>query len=155
MVVFSARNASLSEKEIQVLYQNHPYLIEKRFFGQKVIAQYHLPSGFADIVVFLDKEIVVVELKVVPLALTHLLQLNEYMEDFSKKTEKNGSINGILVGYPPKSDLTFSISHLSYPVNVLILEQDVPTDVKICGECRKAVNRTSPKCTWCSCENSL
>ena len=46
-----------TEKQIQILYQTHPYLIESEFLNKKVIPQYHLLSGFADIAIFMEDEI--------------------------------------------------------------------------------------------------
>ena len=95
---------SISEKEIQILYQTHPYLIEKKFLDQKTVPQYTFPSGFADIVVFLENEIVVIELKVDPLENSHLLQLSGYLED-AKREFKNAKLRGILIGKAPKNNL--------------------------------------------------
>ncbi|MHA1694485.1 MAG: endonuclease NucS domain-containing protein [Promethearchaeota archaeon] len=139
----------VSESEIQILYQNHPYLIEEQFFQQKVIPQYPLPSGFADLVVFLDDEIVVIELKVVPLDETHILQLNGYMEDINKKFKDIKKIRGILVGYPPAHELENAIIALKFEIKVMILERDLPIEIKICSQCRRLVDYKLDSCPYC------
>jgi len=48
-----------------------------------------LPSDFADIVIFLENEIVAIELKIDPLEISHLLQLYGYLENLKKEIRKN------------------------------------------------------------------
>ena len=139
----------ISEKEIQILYQTHPYLIEKKFLNQKTIPQYTFPSGFADIVVFLENEIVVIELKVDPLENSHLLQLSGYLED-AKREFKNVKLRGILIGKAPKNDLNKTLNILPYRIKIMILKRDIPTKIKICDNCRLANDINNSKCKFCS-----
>ena len=138
-----------SEKEIQILYQTHPYLIEKKFLNQKIIPQYTFPSGFADILVFLENEIVVIELKVDPLENSHLLQLSGYLED-AKREFKNIKLRGILIGNPAKSDLKNALKILPFNVKIMILKRDISTKIKICDNCRLANDIKNSKCIFCS-----
>ena len=139
----------ISEKEIQILYQTHPYLIEKKFLNQKTIPQYTFPSGFADILVFLENEIVVIELKVDPLENSHLLQLIGYLEDAKREFEKI-KLRGILIGKAPKNDLNKTLKHLPFRVKIMILKRDIPTKIKICDNCRLANDNNNSKCRFCS-----
>ena len=139
----------ISEKEIQILYQTHPYLIEKEFLNQKTVPQFTFPSGFADIVVFLENEIVVIELKVDPLENSHLLQLNGYLED-AKREFKNVKLRGILIGKVPKIDLFKSLRILPFKIKMMILKRDIPTKIKICDNCRLANDYYDSKCRFCS-----
>ena len=139
----------ISEKEIQILYQNHPYLIENNFLNQKTVPQYTFPSGFADIVVFLENEIVVIELKVDPLENSHLLQLNGYLED-AKREFKNVKLRGILIGKAPKKDLFKSLRILPFKIKMMILKRDISTNIKICDNCRLANDINNSKCRFCS-----
>lgn len=138
----------ISEKEIQMLYQTYPYLIEKEFLNQKTVPQYTFPSGFADIVVFLENEIVIIELKVDPLENSHLLQLNGYLED-AKREFKNVKLRGILIGKVPKIDLSKSLRILRFKIKMMILKRDVPTKIKICDNCRLANDKNDSKCSFC------
>lgn len=139
----------ISEKEIQILYQTHPYLIEKKFLNQKTVPQYTFPSGFADIVVFLENEIVVIELKVDPLENSHLLQLSGYLED-AKRVFKNMKLRGILIGKVPTNDLSKSLRILPFKIKMMILKRDIPTKIKICDNCRLANGNNDSKCRFCS-----
>lgn len=139
----------ISEKEIQILYQTHPYLIEKKFLNQKTVPQYTFPSGFADIMVFLENEIVVIELKVDPLENSHLLQLSGYLED-AKREFKNVKLRGILIGKAPKNDLNKTLNILPFRVKMMILKRDIPTKIKICDNCRLANDINNSKCRFCS-----
>ena len=139
----------ISEKEIQILYQTYPYLIEKRFLNQKTIPQYTFPSGFADIVVFMESELVVIELKVDPLDNSHLLQLNGYLED-ARRESKNVKLRGILIGKAPKIDLFKSLRNLPFKIKLMILKRDLPIKIKICDKCRLANDKNDSKCSFCS-----
>ncbi len=150
MKFFFEVDGNLTEKVIQILYQTHPYLIEKEFLNQKVVPQYPLPSGFADIAVFKQKEIVIVELKVDPLKTTHILQLNGYLEDMERETNSNFNFRGIIIGKESKEDLNKTIKNLKYKINILILNRDIPTKIKICDKCRLANNIKSLTCFNCS-----
>lgn len=141
---------SVTEKEIQTLYQTHPYLIEKQFLNQKIIAQYRLPTGFADLVIFLKKEIVVIELKIEPLEIKHLLQLNGYLEDIGQEFGDNKKIRGILIGKECKSDLNKALKTIQFEIKILILEKDICTKIKICENCRLANDIKNLECFNCS-----
>lgn len=144
----------ISEKEIQILYQTHPYLIEKKFLNQKTVPQYTFPSGFADIVVFLENEIVVIELKVDPLENSHLLQLSGYLED-AKREFKNVKLRGILIGKSPKNDLNKALNTLHFKIKIMILNRDIYTKIKICDNCRLANDINNIKCVFCSSNSFL
>jgi len=150
LVIFLDGGKKISEKEIQILYQTHPYLIEREFLNKKIIPQYTLRSGFADIVVFLEEEIVVVELKVDPLEISHLLQLNGYLEDFKHEFKKIKKIRGILIGKEPKENLNGSIEALSFEVKIIILKKEISTEIKLCENCRLANDIDNLKCFNCS-----
>ena len=153
-MVFFYNEDIISEKEIQILYQTYPYLIEKKFLNQKTVPQYPLPSGFADIIVFLDDEIVIIELKVEPLENPHILQLNGYLEDV-KREFKNVRIRGILIGKTPKNDLDKALNILPFKIKMMILNRDIYTKIKICDNCRLANDIKNIKCIFCSSNSFL
>ena len=148
-MVFLYDNEKISEKEIQTLYENHPYLIEKKFLNQKIISQFPLPSGFADIVMLLKDETVIIELKVDPLEVNHLLQLNGYLEDIKKELKDDHRIRGILIGKEPKKDLNNILMCLSFEIKIMILEKELCTKIKICENCRLANDINSISCIYC------
>ncbi len=149
MKFFFEDEGNLTEKQIQILYQTHPYLVEKEFLKQKVVPQYPLPSGFADIVVFKQTEIVIVELKVDPLKTTHILQLNGYLEDMERETNSSFNFRGIIIGKESKEDLNKTIRNLKYKIKILILTRDIPIKIKICDKCRLANDIKNEKCFNC------
>jgi len=148
-VFFLDDENSISEKEIQILYQTHPYLIEKQFLNQKTKPQYRLPSGFADLIVFLKNEIVVIELKIEPLEINHLLQLNGYLEDIRQEFGDIKKIRGILIGKECKSDLNNALKTIQFKIKILILEKDICTKIKICDNCRLANEIKNSECFNC------
>ncbi|HEA70570.1 hypothetical protein LCGC14_0901230 [marine sediment metagenome] len=152
---FHEEENKITEKEIQILYQTHPYLIEKEFLGQQIIPQYSLISGFADIVVILENEVVIIELKVEYLNFSHLLQLNGYLEDMKKIISNETNIRGILIGKPPKDDLNNAISNLKFTIKLMILNRDVCISIKICNKCRLANDANNSVCEYCSCSSFL
>lgn len=147
---FFDEEPKISEKEIQILYQTHPYLIERNFLNQKIVPQYSLPSGFADIVVFLENEIVIIELKVDILESGHLLQLYGYLEDMEKKFKNIKRIRGILIGREPDKDLYLMIENFSFEMKIMVLNKDITTEVKICNRCRLANDLKNENCIYCS-----
>ncbi|MFX1479365.1 MAG: endonuclease NucS domain-containing protein [Promethearchaeota archaeon] len=153
--MFRFDEESLSEKKIQNLYQIHPYLIEKEFLNQKTIPQYCLPSGFADIVIFIEKEIVVIELKVETLDSTHLLQLNGYLEDMQSLFKDAKKIRGILIGRNPIKDLWSLKENFSFEIKILVLDSNIPTKVKICNYCRLANDIKNNSCVYCNGDSFL
>ncbi len=151
---FIEKEPKITEKEIQNLYQTHPYLIEKKFLNQEVVPQYSLPSGFADIVVFLENEIVVIELKVEILENRHLLQLYGYLEDMEKKFKNIKRIRGILIGKEPDKELYLMIKNFSFEIKILVLNKEIITKVKICNSCRLANDLKNDYCIYC-CNKSF
>jgi len=146
---FFDEEPKISEKEIQILYQTHPYLIERGFLNQKIVPQYSLPSGFADIVVFLENEIVIIELKVGILENEHLLQLYGYLEDVMQKFKNIEKIRGILIGQKPVKDLYMMVDNFSFGIKILVLNTDITTKVKICNKCRLANDLKNMNCVFC------
>jgi len=86
-----------SEKDLQELYFRHPYLIEPRFEQCQLDQFYSLPSGFADLVLFPDPGIVVVELKIDSLRKPHMLQLAQYVREVQSRFPSQ-SVEAIFVG---------------------------------------------------------
>ncbi|MHA1249051.1 MAG: endonuclease NucS domain-containing protein [Candidatus Helarchaeota archaeon] len=150
--MFFLDDDNISEAEIQVLFQTHPYLIEKNFLNKKIQSQYPLDSGFADIVIFLENEIVVIELKVVPLQIEHYLQLKGYLEDFNKMYNNSIKVRGILIGKRPKEDLKINFENEKFEIKILILNKDIPTQIKICENCRLANDISNTQCFNCFSE---
>ncbi|MFW9820856.1 MAG: hypothetical protein ACFFE5_14710 [Candidatus Thorarchaeota archaeon] len=148
-------NNNLSESEIQFLYQTHPYLIDRRFLDKIAIPQYPLPSGFADLVILLEDEIVVIELKVEPLQFTHYLQLREYIGDIKQIYKKKKKYQGILIGYQPIDNFDTIYRSKDFDFKVLMLEEDICTRIKICDNCRLANDRKNKKCFNCSSDKFL
>ncbi len=144
-----------TEKQIQALFQTHPYLIESKFLNQKVIPQYHLISGFADIIVFMEKEIVVIELKVDPLNQNHLLQLKGYIDDIKQEFRNVKHFRGILIGKQPDDDLNLLIDDFSFEIRLMILHKDIPTKAKICNSCRLANDIKNQNCIFCNSKKIL
>ena len=144
----------IPESELQSLLEVHPYLINTNFLNATLEPQKHLKSGISDLVFYLNNEIIVVELKIVPLDFEATLQLNGYLEDV-KQLFPEKSISGILVGERPKDKILNLIDTLEFQIEIKNLHEDIPVEIKICNECRKASCKTKKKCFFCSCEEWL
>ncbi len=138
----------ISEKEIQSLLETHPYLIEPQFLNKPLESQKALKSGFADLVIYLEKETVIIELKVVPLDNKAVLQLNGYLEDMREQLS-HGLLRGILIGENQKNNIYNLIKTLEFEIDIKILRQDIPTSVKICEKCRFANDVRISACNFC------
>ncbi|MHA1381484.1 MAG: endonuclease NucS domain-containing protein [Candidatus Helarchaeota archaeon] len=151
---FFEENDKIGENDIQFLYQTHPYLIDPRFSRENIQYQYPLPSGFADIVAFLETTIIVVELKINKIIPQDILQLNGYMEDLQKKFPKK-EISGMIIGKKPTRSKEFLVNSLNFHVDFKILGVDIPIKIKICKNCRKANHNKNVKCVFCSTSDWL
>jgi len=118
--------------------------------NKSVTPQYPLPSGYADIVIILEDEIVVIELKVEPLQFTHYLQLKGYIEDLYNIFKDTKKYLGILIGKQPKDNFDTISKREEFDFKVLILNEDICTRIKICDDCRLANDISNIKCFNCS-----
>ncbi len=138
----------MREKDLQSLLEIHPYLIERQFLGKLIESQKLLNSGKADMVVHLDDEIVVVELKINALTERDVLQLNGYLQDVQKQMIHK-LVRGILIGDKPKNDIDKLVNLLCLPIEVKILKQDISIAIKICKDCRLANDIQNCSCVYC------
>lgn len=127
----------LQESDIQHLYYQFPYLIEKEYINYQKEQFVKIKSGIIDILVTNKDEIVVIELKKVQLEDTHLLQLYQYMREIAEQN-KNKNVTGILIGKKEKKELDSLLKTLEFKIKIKILEEDIPINVKICKSCRIA-----------------
>ena len=127
----------LKESDIQHLYYQFAYLIEKKFINYEKEQFVKIKSGIIDILVKNESEIVVIELKKEPLVDSHVLQLYQYLQEM-RELNKDKRISGILIGKKEKNDLNSLLKTFDFEVKVKILETDIPINIKICNNCRCA-----------------
>ena len=138
----------IREKDIQELYFRHPYLIEPRFEQCHIEQFYSLPSGFADLVMFLDPVIVVVELKIEALRKTHVLQLAQYVSELQTRFSSQ-PVQALLVVHTPKDDLNPLLNTYPYRIEIKRLLTEIPIKIKICKSCRIANGIDNSNCWKC------
>ncbi|MCP3927076.1 MAG: DUF91 domain-containing protein [Desulfobacterales bacterium] len=144
----------ISERELQHLLEIHPYLIKPKFIAATYEPQKRLKSGLADLVFYLKNEIIIVELKIVPLDNSCVLQLNGYLNDI-KELFPERKISGIIVGEKPKENVLTLAGNLDFPIEVKIINDDIPIFIKICDKCRKANDKTNRSCVFCNSKRWL
>ena len=140
------------ESEIQQLYESYSYLIEEKFLNRQIFSQYQVSSGFIDIIIFLEDEIVVVELKKDRLEEKHILQIASYLRDIKNVFKDTSIIRGILIGKKPKSGIEKIIQQQVFQIKILVLNRDIPTRIEICDNCRMANNPSKKRCWYCQKE---
>ncbi len=144
-------HSKIAESEIQALYERFPYLIEPKFVKYQVFPQKNFLSGYADIFLILNDDVVIVELKVDPLDPTHLLQLRGYLEDYERDNPAKPKPKGILIGFPSKSDdLSQMLGIIDFFVEIKHLYQDVPVEIEYCKKCRMAKPQNTAECYFCN-----
>lgn len=138
----------LQESDIQHLYYQFPYLIEKEYINYQKEQFVKIKSGIIDILVTNKDEIVVIELKKVQLEDTHLLQLYQYMREIAELNE-NKKVRGVLIGKKEKNELGPLLQTLEFKIKIKILEEDIPINIKICKNCRIANSIDNKYCFSC------
>lgn len=127
-------------------------MLDESLVGGKVENQYKitLSNGnirYIDIIYFKEDEIVIIELKKDKVLKRHIQQLAEYV-DHLKKVYPDHKIRGILTG----QNLDYNLEH-SLKLRGFIFRnyfRDIPFELKLCNNCRKAVRRNQNKCNWCN-----
>ncbi len=144
----------ISESELQHLLEIHPCLINPKFIAATYEPQKRLKSGLADLVFYLENEIIIVELKIVPLDNSAVLQLNGYLNDI-KELFPERKVSGIIVGEKPKENVLTLIESLDFPINIKIIKDDIPILIKLCDKCRRANDKANRSCIFCNSKRWL
>ncbi|MFX0067198.1 MAG: endonuclease NucS domain-containing protein [Candidatus Hermodarchaeota archaeon] len=138
----------LKEQDIQKIYFRHPYLIDQKFENCRTEECYSTSSGFADLVLFLNDQITVVELKIEPLKKIHALQVAQYVRELEQEFPDQ-KVSAILIGRSPKEDLTRLIETFPFSLKIKLLVKDIPIKIKICANCRLASDVNRINCWKC------
>lgn len=144
-------NRSSKEREFELLLENHPYLIDNSLVDGRIEEQYSitLDNGdirFIDLIYFKEKEITVIELKRDALQKKDISQLSEYVNHV-KKLFPEQKIYGILVGQFASDEILRFLELRDFKYKQYF--RDIPVRIKICSNCRKAVDMRKSKCNWC------
>ena len=114
-----------------------------------------LSSGairYIDIIYFKEDEIVIIELKKNKVLKNHIQQLAEYV-DHLKKVYPDHKIRGILAGQNLEINLEHSMNLRGFKFRKYF--EDIPFELKLCTDCRKAVRKIQDKCKWCNSESFI
>jgi hypothetical protein len=144
----------MNESDIEDNLATHPYLIDKKFLANTkyTLKRQEAQSKEArtDLVFTFehDKEIILVELKKTILKLPDYKQILRYYQRLRAKYSYPWKINGYLIGYPNPKELDYDKRSFKW-LKLLYLEKDVPTQIWVCGKCRKANSTISYECKFC------
>lgn len=139
----------MKEKEIADILYNFPHLIDPQFLDEVPKREFLFPNtNRADLVFFGRSEIVIVELKKDTLTQSAVLQLWEYLSDMKQKFPDK-KLRGILIGTSLDSVAARLLKTSTFPIEVKLLEHDIPIAIKICQTCRRANEILEEKCIYC------
>ena len=94
----------------------------------------------------------IIELKKDEVQRKHIQQLSEYVDHF-KKVYPDHKIRGILTGQNLENNLEHSLKLRGFFFRSYF--KDIPLELKLCNNCRKAVRSNQIKCKWCNSETFI
>ncbi|MFX1238139.1 MAG: endonuclease NucS domain-containing protein [Promethearchaeota archaeon] len=144
-------NRNSKEASFEDVLEIHPYLIDKTLLGGRLERQYPitLPDGrfnYIDLIYFKENEIVVVELKRERIVKKDISQLTGYIRYIRDKFPEM-EVRGILVGQGINEEDLHALEMREFTYKELF--KDIPVRIKICSNCRKAVDERKSNCNWC------
>lgn len=132
-------------------------MLEESLVGGIVQNQYKITFSdgsirYIDIIYFKENEITIIELKKDTVIKKHIQQLSEYVEHV-KTLFPNKNIRGILAGQQIEANIDHSLNWRGFIFKKYF--RDIPFNLKLCNNCRKAVRKSQIKCNWCNCQEFL
>ena len=126
-------------------------------FNGRVESQYKITLsreriGFIDIIYFKPDEITVIELKREVIKKIDVSQLTEYV-DRVKDTFPECNVYGIIAGQEINNENKHSLTIRGFKFKKYF--RDIPLQLKLCLNCRKAVGINEDKCKWCDYEEFI
>jgi len=150
---------TLSERSIEDLFFHFPYLVDPRFRVRDIDSrQETLNDGTrVDMVVRCQDTLFIIELKKGDINTADLQQLVHYLREADKKWNKNLRKEGLLfgLGIRDRSQIDTSIAASGFRISIKLYGRDVPTSVKFCRRCRKAVSTAKSECPWCGAQEFI
>lgn len=122
-------------------------LIDGRIENQFKIVLSDGKIRYIDLIYFKENEIVIIELKKDKVLKKHIQQLVEYVEQLKIMYPKH-KIRGVLTGQYLEDNLEHSLNLRGFIFKKYF--RDIPFELKLCNNCRKAVRKNQFICNWCN-----
>lgn len=145
-------NRYSKEVSFEDILEIHPYLIDESLVDGKLERQYpiELNDGrfnYIDLIYFKETEITVIELKRAEIKKVDVSQLSGYV-NYIRNKFPGRIVKGIIVGQSIKKEILKDVEIRAFAYRELF--RDIPVRIKICSNCRKAVDERKIKCYWCN-----
>ncbi len=147
----------MDEKTIHSIIKTHPYLLGEDFSFLFLQYEFIYPDLTRSDFIFSNKNVAfIVEVKYGSLDFDAIKQIEGYLEN-EKNKHPQKDVNGILVGNRPHNEDSFNeeIVNCIFDINLLYLDEDIPTIIKLCGMCRRANFLFATKCKYCKSRQFL
>lgn len=142
---------SSSEYDIHDIIRIHPYILGEEFEGLSITHEKIYDDRTRSDFVFSNEHIaIVVEVKIDYLNIGTIEQAIHYLNK-EKKTNPYKKLKGVLVGSQiiDKKEFEEKMSISGYEFQVKFLDEDVPTEIKLCDNCRRANKLSAEICKFC------
>jgi len=143
-----------SEYDIHSIIKIHPYILGILGEDYKNLHLKHEKvyddRRRADFIFSNDRISIVVEVKIGKIDYQTLKQLLHYLSK-EEKENPNKRLLGIIVGHriDDKRKLNDKIKRSGYEIQIKILGRDIPSEIKLCTNCRKINALWSSSCRYC------
>jgi len=142
---------SSSEYDIHDIIRIHPYILGEEFEGLSITHEKIYDDRTRSDFVFSNGHIsIVAEVKIGNIDVQTLEQAIHYL-DKEKKKNPHKKLLGILIGrrIVNKQELEEKMKNSGYEFKIKFLDKEVPTEIKLCDNCRKANTLWIPICKFC------
>lgn len=140
-----------TEYDIHDLIGTYPYILDAEFENlSKKHEKIYSDRSRADFVFSNSNISIVVEVKIGSIDVRTVEQALHYL-DMEKKEDPQKKLLGILVGHRivNREELEEKMRNSGYEFEIKFLDRDIPTEVKLCDNCRKVNNLNMVKCKFC------
>jgi len=139
----------IKEYDIHEIIKNYPYILGAKFEKLKLTHEKIYKDRTRSDFVFSNKNSsVIVEVKKDLIDENVFKQALDYLKH-EKKENPNNSLEVILIGKRTTSQLKEVIKKSKYKFDIKLLDFDVPTQIKLCNKCRKAIAIYNKRCIYC------
>lgn len=160
-MAFPARghDRTLLERSIEDILFHFPYLIDQRLRASEICEkELTLEDATRPDMTFIHKgEVIIVELKKGTVDESALNQLLRYLKKAHQQYGPTVKVSGMLIGSQIEAEprLRAVIDQTGYEITLKVYGSDVPTTIKICRKCRKAMSTRDAPCPIDGCNEFI
>jgi hypothetical protein len=140
-----------TEYVIHDLIRTYPYLLGTEFEGLILKHEKTYDDRSRADFVFSNGTIsIVVEVKIGNMDIQTIIQALHYL-NMEKKENPQKSLLGLLIGHQivNREEFEEKMANSKYEFKIKFLDNDIPTEFKLCDGCRKVNNIHTTKCKFC------